>query len=167
MAVGIFAYLVPVLFLLVLVPYTQCAPSALGRRAVSDADSGIANVFHATTSFHATNRLITPNPPFFHGKRSQSSSKLGIADPIIIGLSVCLVIAGGITCVYFHQRAKARRAATNTNAKPESAELAIMELQRIRLSATINGPTVRSIHEDELAPRASPIPFARGSREGV
>ncbi|KAJ7660790.1 hypothetical protein DFH06DRAFT_379867 [Mycena polygramma] len=163
MAVGIFAYLVPVLFQLVLVPYTEGAPSALGRRAVSDADPGIANIFHATTSFRATNRLTTPN----QGKRSQSSAKLGIADPIIIGLSVCLVIAGGITYVYFHQRAKARRVAANTNAKPEGTEEAIMELQRIRLSATINGPTVRSIHEDQPAPRASPIPFARGSREGV
>ncbi|KAJ6456245.1 hypothetical protein C8R47DRAFT_1082522 [Mycena vitilis] len=40
-------------------------------------------------------------------------------------------------------RAKARRAAANTDAKPESAEDAIMELQRIRLSPTINGPTFR------------------------
>jgi hypothetical protein len=63
-------------------------------------------------------------------------------DPFFTG--VCVVISGGITYVYFRQRARVRRAAAATLSAAGDADPGECAEQ--------DAPVMRSIHEDQAVP---------------
>ncbi|KAJ7250152.1 hypothetical protein B0H12DRAFT_1120932 [Mycena haematopus] len=96
-------------------------PAPINHAVIEPGSSASGRNFPATTSSGPTLRIAPAVDMIYvplklssvtlHIRESSFKANGNIADPIIIGLSICVVIAAGITFVYFRQRALARRAA--------------------------------------------------------